>query len=349
MCIAVSLALSSCTSRRLHGTARPSAPLPVAVSSKTADELWTKSVRAAHTVPLGAKATVTTWPKSGDPRTTVFHLLEGSAGQYRLDYAGENGSPGRVVLSDGHTIWQYEPREKTVVRRKAPADHRSLDDKVSDDWKREIGPGVELIDGRPASILVVKGRTGAVVERRWIDQATDRAIRVEEYDSQGRIQRRMTLSNLVVRPKVSAHDFQPEFGPHARSLTASAEHPENLEEQARRLGLPVRAGSMQLRSVVRPSGLTQSTARHRAQCLYSDGPKSISVFVAETDADGRNILVAATGKWHKVRLAGTAAATAREDDDGHAAVSWIRADNHYTAVARMPVSELVSAVQNLTQ
>ncbi len=348
MCVAVSLALSSCTSRRLHESAHASGR-PATTSEQAANALWTKNVRASREVPISATATIQTYPASGKARVRVFRLLEGPGGRYRLKYTDDQSSRGRVVISDGHHIWQYEPRTSTVVRRSAPAGDNSLDDSTSDGWKRELGATADVVDGRSASVLVLKGRSGAVVERRWIDEETGRALRIEEYDAHGRTLRRVTLSDVIVRPAVSDQDFQPQFKAPARHLVASSQRRDNLTSEARDLGLPVVAGHLRLRSVVKPARQVRQSGNHSTQCLYSDGLKSISIFVKQTGDNTKKAKLAAADEWHSVRIPGTDSASARQDDDGHAAVSWIHDRNHYTAVARMPVSELISAVENLAQ
>lgn len=334
----------------LSSCARPPAvPPPVSVpasSDPAAQALWERSRQAARDVPLSAQAVILRWNADGHlagrSRLTV---LEGSGGRFRLTYAQPAGARGRIVVCDGRTTWQYEPRAQTILRRPPLADlSQEPRPARSALWRPEIAPEWETVAGRATRVLVLRGSSGRIVERRWVDEETGRSLRTDVYDDSARLARRVALSTVVVRPAVSPAAFRPVFPVPARVLLARAASARDAPRAARGLGLPTRARGFRLRSVVRP---TPRRADGETHVLYSDGTRVLSVFVTPGTGD-RLAALPSAGDWRPVSLGGTRRGFAQSAGGGQSAVAWVQGHRRYVAVARLPASDLGEVARALS-
>jgi len=320
-------------------------------STAEAKALWARNVAATEGTPIRAIATVTrhTTPSVGKPNqtTTVLDLLESRNGKYRLTYRSPSVAQGRVVISDGKSVWQYEPKSNIVFKRSVNSDLQAMCDAQSaeDAWVREVEKGNVLLSGRSCDVLLLKGQNGLLVERRWIDRQTARTVRLEEYDDQGCVRRTVDLRDITVSPRVDDKAFMPVF-PGARHLESIASLAADVKKEARLLGLPSAIGGLRLRSVITPRA-REGTSEETAHCVYTYGPRSISVFVSPAGSVAAQPVLVSGKDWRDVQLDNDVTVSAQEKD-GRSAVSWIRERRHYVAVARMPLDQLLPAVGSLS-
>ncbi|MEI6914017.1 MAG: hypothetical protein WCL39_02680 [Armatimonadota bacterium] len=320
-------------------------------STAEAKALWARNVAATEGTPIRAIATVTrhTTPNVGKPNqtTTVLDLLESRNGKYRLTYRSPSVARGRVVISDGKSVWQYEPKSNIVFKRSVNSDLQAMRDAQSaeDAWVREIEKRSVMLSGLSCDVLLLKGQNGSMVERRWIDRQTARTVRLEEYDDQGSVRRQVDLRDIAVSPRVGDKAFSPVF-PGAHHLESAARLAPDVTREASRLGLPSAIGGMRLRSVITPRA--REGTSEETHCVYTYGPRSISVFVSPAGSVAAQPVLVSGKDWRDVQLDNDVTVSAQEKD-GRSAVSWIRERRHYVAVARMPLDQLLPAVGNLSR
>jgi outer membrane lipoprotein-sorting protein len=357
--------LSGCRPRAEEATAqtRPSPitsvtrPSPTAPSQPQteADRLWERSVWAAHTVPLKAHVIISRWkdkPEATAERT-VLDVITADGGRYRQVYDEPAPTRGRVVVSDGTTLWQYEPSKQTILQRPAPPPASDLlDDMEAPPLKRVIESGSAKVAGRPTQVLTLRSpRTAALRERLWIDTATGRSLKTETFASSGRLVRRVEMTTVTFPADISASAFQPNFPASARTLTAITEQPDDVAAEARRLKLPVTADGYRLRDARRPAAARMGSAASRptTQLLYSNGTHAVSVFVTEDFATmGKASTPKARPGWQPVTLDdGRTAFIQEEKSAGRTTVVWTDTSHRYTAIAHLPLSELLPAARVL--
>lgn len=341
------LAAASCDRFPQRPAAAP--PASPSRSDAAAEALWQRAQAAPRSAPLRAHVVITRWEDpDSPPRVSVLNVVEGTGGRFRHEYVAPASARGRVVVCDGRTVWQYEPRTQTVLRHPAAenSDASVLPDPMGGSGQPRIEPGAAArVAGRPAQVLVFS-HSGRVVERRWIDAATGRSLRAESYEPGGRLLRRVEMTAVTFAPAVSDAVFRAAFPPTARVIDGTAERSVDAAGEARRLRLPARAGDFRLRSVVRPRRGSARLTDAETHLLYSNGARSLSVFVTE-QAGGAAVFRPAAG-WRSISLGEGRAGYAREEGRGRrAAVAWTGARGRYIAVAHLPLSDLLPLTRAL--
>jgi outer membrane lipoprotein-sorting protein len=289
---------------------------------------------------------------------TVLDVITADGGRYRQVYDEPEAARGRVVVSDGTTLWQYEPSRQTVLQRPAPPSTSDLlDDPVASPLERILEEGTITIAGRPTRAIALRPRGSATVrERLWVDAATGRSLKTETFAPSGRLVRRVEMVTVAFPPSVDESAFRPDFPPTARTLMATTEQPSDAEAEARRLNLPLKADGYRLRNALRPAVARTGSAASRptTHLLYSDGAHAMSVFVTEDFAtQGKALTPKAKPGWLPIVLEDgrTAFTQEQKSPNNHtatvAAVVWTGASHRYTAMAHVPLSELLPTARIL--
>jgi outer membrane lipoprotein-sorting protein len=313
--------------------------------------LWKRTLRASREAPLIARATVTRWPEPNQPGLQqVMDIVEGPGGRFRFTYVAPATIKGRVILSDGKQVHQYEPTRQLVLRRpvaprQLPLESTAVDASLSG-RRVSLKPDKAVVAGRTVRILEMHGTDATLRERRWVDDATGRSLKVEEYAPTGRLLRRIELTGVnPSKETATSTRFRPDFPSTVRVLSATAKHAPNAVEEARRLGLPREAGSYRVHAAVLPTkAMAPADATGKRQLLYSDGVHAVSLFVTE----GAASRLRSEPGWQQVTLApGIQGQSHAEDGQGRAAVAWLRNGHRYIAVARLPLPQLLEVARNL--
>ncbi len=344
-----------------HVTARPARHF--APPDAAARALLARALSAPRRAPLlRARAVITRWQQKGPAAVSVLDVIEASGGRFRLTYAAPEAARGRVVVSDGASVWQYEPRSQVVLKR--PAARAALGAKSGgassgavllmgtkaasdgDALHPEITRRAEQAAGRPTRTLLLRDAKGRLVERRWVDEATGWSLRTEEYDpASGSLSRRVELFRVSLGKPVPAALFRPAFPATARVVTARAVRVAGATGEARRLGLPTAVRGYRLRSVVRPPARPRSflppaaAGGETTHLVYSNGARCVSVFVTENV--GAGLLHPQTG-WRSVPLGARRVGFAQEEPGrGRSAVAWVRTNRRFVAIAPLPLEDLL--------
>lgn len=338
----------------------------IASPAPAARALLVRMRAASRRVPLlRARALITRWNNKGPGVASVVDVIEAPGGRFRLTYSAPKAARGRLVVSDGASVWQYEPRSQVVLKRPvAPprvgvvaASPKNNDNAADvdtsavlmaaavadeDTLRPEIAPIAERIAGRPTRTLLLRGTNGRIVERHWVDDATGRSLRTEEYETgSGRLLRRVELSRVSFGEPAAPDLFRPAFPAAARVVTARTERVAGERREARRLGLPAAARGYRLHSVVRPPRRPRSPSPDVAatHLVYSNGARAVSVFVTENV--GAGVLHPQMG-WRPVPLgAGRIGFAQEEPGRGRSAVAWVRTNRRFVAIAALPLGDFL--------
>ena len=320
--------------------------------------LWKRTLVAQMNTPLSAHATITRWSASGQPDVPqIVNIVEGTKGQYRFTYIAPATVRGRIVVSDGKYISQYEPRQQVVLRRPAPLGNDILMGNSADYSSSHVQVlnKRQRIEGRSVRVLEVRGeQSNALRERRWIDEKTGRSLRIDEFGKGDHPIRRVELTQVAFISFVALKTFQIHFPHSVRVLSATARREPVPSSAAHLLKLPDVAAGYRLRSVVL-SGNSPDNAKklpiHDPQLhhlLYSNGVHSVSIFATE----GKGAIEAlrpAPGWRHVTLLPGIVGYSTSEKAQGRSAVAWVHSGRRYVAVGRIPLDRLVVLSRDLAR
>jgi outer membrane lipoprotein-sorting protein len=266
--------------------------------------------------------------------TTQASVIQGGRDRYRMEYVLPTEARDRIVTSDGQTNWQYEPHRhivaKTTLVPETEQNEQDIEDLIARNYRIALVSDQERIADRPAYLLELLPRqAGKSTQRRWIDRATFKTLRIETHYPDGILARVVSYDHITLPAKVSPADFLP---PHTAGLQyVAAATPSDiyrtsdLADCAHSLGLSAE-GALGFR-------LTQAAAsplaqKKTAQLLYSDGIETVSIFVQ----NGGKPAPGSPG-WHAIRIGDL---SAYENIDGHLdAIVWAQGSHRYTAVSHL--------------
>jgi sigma-E factor negative regulatory protein RseB len=192
---------------------------------------------------------------------------------------------------------------------------------------RVAATGWAQVAGRPARVVTARRGDGRLAARLWLDKATMLPLRLETFDTRGRMVSEAAFTVLTVGPAAAARP------PGAAPKAWVTARPARLRAQ----GWPV-PGPL-------PGGLALLGARedHTAKGLmvdldYSDGLSLVSVFLQRGHLQSR-----LTG-WSRIALGGS---PVYADDSDDQAFVWSARGFVYTLVAAAPpqtVAQVVAAL-----
>lgn len=328
-------------------TSSAQAQTPARTPDPAAMALWRQMADAQRRVLLQGRMTITRWDSGGKQQAPeTADVTEGSGGKYRIEYRAPETVQGRVLVCDGKTLYQYEPRRKVVLQRPiANAEPFLKTDLSLSTHYLTLGPSstdstVTTVGGRKVTLLELHDtRDSALQERRWVDTATGRSLRVETYGKSGQISRRVEVTQVSFPTQVADSTFRANFPKGVRLVTLKPSDA-SAETEARRLGLPVQSGGYKVRSA-HASATKHASATPQRQLLYSDGIHSVSLFVHEVGKD--QPAEKPSPEWQTVSLAPGLTGYAHEEENPHrAAVAWTTSGRRYIAVARLPLPHLLT-------
>ncbi len=293
-----------------------------------------RSIIEGADVPMRAELTMT-WRRHGIAHITQAHVVQGAKGRSRTEYLLPLEARGRLVYSDGHTQWQYEPRRSllatTTLLPEDERNERDTEDLVSQNYKIVLVSDDERVAGRRAYLLELLPRQeGKSSQKRWIDRETFKTLRIETHYPDGILARMVAYTSVTLPATVTPADFAPPSLPGMQRVASpptSNDYPlRNPASSARSLGLSMN-GALGFRLTQVASSSVESA--QTAHLLYSDGIESISVFVQN---GGPPVFAHAPG-WHAITIRNR---TAYENLDGHLdAIVWTQGRYRYTAVSHL--------------
>ncbi len=291
-----------------------------------------------------------TWRRHGQTFETRAHVTQGAQGRYRMEYTFPADTRGRVVYSDGSTQWQAEPRRNLLATTdlipESEQNERDTEDLLTQNYRIALVSDEEKIEGRRAYLLELLPRQeGKSSQKRWIDRATFKTLRIETHYPDGILARMVAYAVVALPAQVSLSDFAPPASPGLRRVAAPVtSHAPATVLSTRNAGASVRGLGLQTEGALgfRLTQVASSSieAAKTAHLLYSDGIETVSVFVQNGDTPA---LANAPG-WHNVTLNGK---TAFENLDGHLdAIVWTQGKYRCTAVSHLGPKALQAFVSS---
>ena len=339
---------------------RRSADIPRFVTPRPPDAAsreWERSLKAAYSAPMKAQVVVSRWADAAEAQEqrTVIDVINAPGGRYRHTYREPESARGRVTLSDGTTIYQYEPVLKTAMRRADPAAPDASLINFPTRLTHVMANETVILLGRPTRLITSSAMrpegTVFLWERRWADRATGRSLKTETFSSSGRLMRRVVMTQADFPPCIAADVFKPDFPPTTRIIAATTPHAKNAAAEAQRLGMPSFAGEYRLQSALRPVAASAGSAATKptTHLIYSDGTRTLSVFITEEPiAIGQELTPRPGEGWQALELAEDVRAfTRRIPEKGHTAVVWTKENRRYTLISRLPLEDVTPTARTL--
>lgn len=122
--------------------------------------IFHKSITYGADTPMRAELTMT-W-RHGVTHTTQAHALLGFRGSYRMEYLAPIEAKGRIVYSDGRTLWQCEPRRNLLATTnlipETAQNERDTEDLIAQNYSIVLVSEEETIARRPVFLIEQIGR-----------------------------------------------------------------------------------------------------------------------------------------------------------------------------------------------
>ncbi len=252
----------------------------------TARDVWAKSRTQGMKTPIKATLAVTAWDENGQVETRSLIVRDGK-GRTRTEYLVPPNDKGRIVILDGSTRWQYEPKRNLLV--KSPFD-MSLADTVQGDEKIALNEYRLSFASKPATLsgrrcyvlTLTPNHAGIGTQTRWIDTQTFTTLQTNTRYSDGSPASRVTYADVQWNAAVKPSDFIPPSALGTKTIRQSVLNPKQtaaeMEKLAHAQGLMTDTplGFRLRRVLTQPKG--KSSSKH---FLYSDGLFFLSIFVEE--------------------------------------------------------------------
>lgn len=341
------LALPACTPQIPPSVAEAGTPSAAASPSNidvAAVTEWRRSVDAQQNVPLQGRVAVTHWA-GGREQERLIDFVEGVGGKYRFTYVQPENVRGRVILSDGKTVWQYEPAQGVILERPATESSDPLrTEHLPEDHAVALNATAGQVAGRAVRVLEVRmAGEKQTRERFWVDTETGRTLKVEEAGTDGRLIRRAEVITVTFPERVAEETFLPDFPADARRISANSGAGRDATLRANLLGLPKQVNRYRVRSVI-----ASEKPGARQQALYADGVHTVSLFVTPLPEGKKDAGYRDGPGWDSATLEdGTTVWTRKDDSEGKAAALWSKDGRQFVVVGRLPRKSLLTFVNAL--
>jgi outer membrane lipoprotein-sorting protein len=273
--------------------------------------------------------------RHGITYTTQAHIVQGQHGHYRMEYVLPIEAQGRIVFSDGHSNWQYEPAQNLLAKTELPVPSeikdRDAEDLIESNYRIVRVTDNAIAAGRPAYLLdLLPKHDGKSSQRRWIDKQTYKTLRIETHYTDGILASLVAYDQVALPAVVTVADFQPMLAAGIRHMSTPMSGQDvpsrDFGRVAARLHLKMRVDlGFQLIGI----GISSLNKVPTTQFFYSDGIETISIFVQKAAA----ALTNAPDHWQKLMISGV---PVFQNIDWHLnTLVWERDGNRYTAVSHV--------------
>jgi outer membrane lipoprotein-sorting protein len=316
---------------------------PQAAVTGDALAIWRKSLTLGTETTMRAEMTMTR-RKHGITYTTQAHIVQGSHGRFRMEYLLPVEARGRIVFSDGHSNWQYEPTQNMLARTELPVPSeikdRDAEDLIESNYRLVLVSDQATAAGRPTYLLdLLPKHSGKSSQRRWIDKQTYKTLRIETHYTDGILASMVMYDQVALPAAVTEADFQPMQAKSIRHISAPASAQDIPSRDFARM-----AAGVHLKSKVdlgfQLIGIGVSTLNNAptTQFLYSDGIETVSIFVQKAEAE----IINAPVQWQKLSVSGM---SVFQNVDGHLnTLVWTRSGYRYTAVSHLVTRGLQAVI-----
>jgi len=316
---------------------------PQAAGNGDGRAIWRKSLHQGTETTMRAEMTMTR-RKHGVTYTTLAHIVQGSQGRYRMEYLLPIEARGRIVFSDAHSNWQYEPAQNMLAKTELPVPSeikdRDAEALIESNYRVVLVSDNATMAGRSAYLLdLLPKHAGKSSQRRWIDKQTYKTLRIETHYTDGILASLVSYDQLALPATVTEADFQPMLATGIRHVSAPASAQEiqsrDFAQTASRLHLKSQVDlGFQLVGI----GVSTLNNAPTPQFLYSDGIETLSVFVQKAGMETVNT----PDHWQRLTVSGI---PVFQNVDGHLnTLVWTRFGHRYTAVSHLVTHGLEAVI-----
>jgi len=204
-------------------------PLGSAYADRAMDILR-KSIAADGQVAYWAKIEIVVHGQGKSKQVVRQEVLRAPGNRYRIEVTNSgNGNPP-VIVSNGHTEWEFRPGRSVVYQRPLAPIKEIQRKKLNalqavEDTLHAAYVGEDEVAGRMCYVVVVKPPDGQRVRKKvWVDAQRFIELRGERYDQSGRLITTWSAMQISFDVAPGADDF--EYRPPARTQVKRLERAE---------------------------------------------------------------------------------------------------------------------------
>lgn len=163
----------------------------------------------------------------------------------RVEYIQPAEIAGQIMVSDGKTLWMYDPTENQVITMDIPEtgqpsemDHMEFIAEVLNNSEISFH-GSEIIDGRSTYVIeMIPEETGGHFFHEktifWVDKVTWMPLRIEMYDNESKLVDTMEFKNIEINTGVpdTVFEFKIPEGAEVKTREESREKEKVTIEEA---------------------------------------------------------------------------------------------------------------------
>lgn len=252
----------------------------------TAEALFVRVLRSDGFAYKGRQVT-TDWRTGAAVDVEVFHA---PSDRQRLQYLNPESRRGRLLVSDGHQEWQFDPHTRTLRHRRLSPGALDDDDYLLSytllraNYVLAVDPRPRVWADRRCYLVSVKRPGRLTLARRfWVDAGSGLILKRENYGQGGRLAVTVAFADIAYHPRLTPALF--DLGGMARTPgVRKTELPSPWEARvalgAVRGQLGGLASAPPFLAGYRLVGATRTAVRGRPllHLRYSDGLNLVSLF-----------------------------------------------------------------------
>jgi len=203
VCGALCLLIVSVAAAPLHRpAARPIVP--------SAENLFVRILQSDDLFTYKGRQITTYWTTGRATDVQVFHQPPDLSRIYYLD---PENLHGRLLVSDGHQQWQYDPRRRELRHRLLSPDALENDDLLSYTLLRvnyllSVDPQPRTWVERKVWLITIKRPGGRTLARKfWVDAGSGLILKRENYREDGKLVVTVAFSDITFHPKPALQSF----------------------------------------------------------------------------------------------------------------------------------------------
>ncbi len=208
------------------------AGLALAQVSPQALDVLRRNIVAEGAVNLSGIRSVVVFENGTKVQGYQQQVYEKAPGKLHMSVIAPEDLKGRLCVSNGLVQWQYLPGKCRATRHDLPpaaparaqrlAGLEDLSQRMRIDYL-----GTETIAGRSAHVVCVLTRGGSPLKKSWIDAEHYVALKMQRFDTEGRVKLSMYYTAINFQPQFTAgmFDFTP---PAGCSVRAASDLPERV-------------------------------------------------------------------------------------------------------------------------
>ena len=261
-----------------HPASRPSVP--------AAADLFVRILQSDDLFTYQGRQITTYWTTGRAADVEVFHQPPDLSRIYYLD---PEVLHGRLLVSDGHQQWQYDPRTHTLRHRLLSPSALEPDDLLSYTLLRanyllNVDPQPRTWVERKVWLITMKRPGGRTLARKfWVDAGSGLILKREIYREDGKLVVTVAFSDITFHPRPSSLNFRMAAlakmpGIHMVETASVAESPLLLTAVRSQLSGQAYAPSVLSGYRLMGASTTQVGGKPLLHLRYSDGLNLVSLF-----------------------------------------------------------------------